>query len=105
MAPAPTAEPQIPRSISREDMAKLAIRRYEGRVCLVAAPGDLEEARADLRRETIFWVGTETPPAFNKGGSHLPAPGLVRTARCGYLFQLRPTLALPVLSDLLPGPP
>src|SRR6267378_3520371 len=36
MNPAATVELQIPRSISREDMAKLPIRRYEGKVCLVA---------------------------------------------------------------------
>jgi len=104
MDPAPTAEPQIPRSISREDMAKLAIRRYEGRVCLVAAPGDLEEARADLRQETIVGLDTETRPAFKKGESHLPALVQVATARAVYLFQLRRTEVFPVLADLLSEP-
>src|SRR5260221_10229936 len=64
MDPAPSVEPQIPRSISREDMAKLAIRRYEGRVRLVASPADLEQARSDLRQETILGLDTETPPAL-----------------------------------------
>ena len=41
MDPAAPAALQIARSISREDMAKLPIRRYEGRVCLVATPEDL----------------------------------------------------------------
>ena len=61
MNPSPPAELQdaIPRSISREDMAKLPIRRYEGRICLVATPGDLEEARADLKEETIVGFDTE----------------------------------------------
>jgi len=104
MDPAPTAEPQIPRSISREDMAKLAIRRYEGRVCLVAAPGDLEEARADLRQEAIVGLDTETRPAFKKGESHLPALVQVATARAVYLFQLRRTEVFPVLAELLSEP-
>ena len=54
MNPGASAELQdaIPRSISREDMAKLTIRRYEGRLCLVATPEDLEEARSDLRQES-----------------------------------------------------
>src|SRR5258706_19446 len=86
---APTAEPQIPRSISREDMAKLAIRRYEGRVCLVGTPEGLEGARADLRQEAIVGLDTETRPAFQKGESHLPALVQVATARAVYLFQLR----------------
>jgi hypothetical protein len=104
MDPAPTVEPQIPRSISREDMAKLAIRRYEGRVCLVAAPGDLEEALADLRQEAIVGLDTETRPAFKKGESHLPALVQVATARAVYLFQLRRTEVFPVLADLLSDP-
>ena len=101
MDPAPTVEPQIPRSISREDMAKLAIRRYEGRVRLVAAPGDLEEALADLRQEAIVGLDTETRPAFKKGESHLPALVQVATARAVYLFQLRRTEVHPLLAGLL----
>ena len=53
MDPAAPAALQIARAISREDMAKLAIRRYEGRICLVATPEDLEGARADLEQESI----------------------------------------------------
>jgi len=104
MDPAPTVEPQIPRSISREDMAKLAIRRYEGRVRLVASPEDLEEALADLRQEAIVGLDTETRPAFKKGESHLPALVQVATARAVYLFQLRRTEVFPVLAGLLSEP-
>src|SRR5260370_25445228 len=98
MAPAPTVEPQIPRSISREDMAKLAIRRYEGRVCLVTSPEDLEEARADLRQEAIVGLDTETRPAFKKRESHLPALVHVATAPAVYLFHLRRTELFPPLT-------
>jgi ribonuclease D len=103
MDPAPSAELQngIPRSISREDMAKLAIRRYEGRVCLVATPEDLEEARSDFRQENIVGLDTETRPAFKKGESHLPCLVQVATARAVYLFQLRRTEVFPLVADLL----
>src|SRR6266851_10345110 len=106
MDPSPPAELQseIARSISREDMAKLPIRRYEGRVCLVATPEDLEEARADLKQETIVGFDTETRPAFKKGESHLPALVQVATARAVYLFQLRRTEVHPVLAGLLSEP-
>ena len=106
MNPLPPAGLQdaIPRSISREDMAKLPIRRYEGRVCLVAAPQDLEEARSDLRQESIVGLDTETRPAFKKGESHLPALVQVATARAVYLFQLRRTEVHPVLAALLSEP-
>ncbi len=102
MDPSPAVEQNgIPRSISREDMAKLAIRRYEGRVRLVATPEDLEEARTDLRQENIVGLDTETRPAFKKGESHLPALVQVATARAVYLFQLRRTEVHPLLARLL----
>src|SRR6267143_4283373 len=85
-------------------MAKLPIRRYEGRICLVATPGNLEEARSDLRQETIVGLDTETRPAFKKGESHLPALVQVATARAVYLFQLRRTEVFPVLAELLSEP-
>ena len=101
MNPTATVDLQIPRSISREDMAKLAIRRYEGRICLVATPEDLEEARADLEQESIVGFDTETRPAFRTGESHLPALVQVATARAVYLFQLRRSEAHPLLAGLL----
>src|SRR6266581_2257125 len=106
MDPLPPAglQSEIPRSISREDMAKLPIRRYEGRVCLVATPGNLEEARSDLRQESITGFDTETRPAFKKGESHLPALVQVATARAVYLFQLRRTDVFPALAELLSEP-
>jgi ribonuclease D len=101
MDPVAPAALEIARAISREDMAKLPVRRYEGRVCLVATPGDLEEARSDLRQETIVGLDTETRPAFKKGESHLPCLVQVATARAVYLFQLRRTEVFTVLVDLL----
>ena len=104
MDPAAPAAPEIARAISREDMAKLPIRRYEGRVRLVAAPGDLADARSDLRQESIVGLDTETRPAFKKGESHLPALVQVATARAVYLFQLRRTEVHPLLAGLLSEP-
>lgn len=98
--PAATAE-KIPLSISREDMAKLAIRRYEGRLVLVATPEDLEEASGDLREESIVGLDTETRPAFKKGESHLPCLVQAATARAVYLFQLRRTEIIPAVAELL----
>src|SRR6266705_697721 len=106
MNPAAPAELQhdLARSISREDMAKLPIHRYEGRVCVVATPGNLEEARADLRRESVAGFDTETRPAFRKGERHLPALVQVATARAVYLFQLRRSEVHPLLAGLLSEP-
>jgi ribonuclease D len=106
MNPATSASLQdgIARSISREDMAKLPIRRYEGRVRMVATPQDVEEARSDFSEERVVGLDTETRPAFKKGVSHLPALVQVATARAVYLFQLRRSELHPVLAELLSDP-
>lgn len=106
MNPVPSVDLQseIARSISREDMAKLPILRYAGRVCVVATPQDLEEARSDLRSEPVVGLDTETRPAFRKGESHLPCLVQAATARAVYLFQLRRTEVHPALAELLSDP-
>ena len=106
MNPVSPVDPQseIARLISRGDMAKLPILRYAGRVCVVATPEDLEEARSDLRSEAVVGLDTETRPAFKKGESHLPCLVQAATARAVYLFQLRRTEVFPVLEELLADP-
>jgi len=95
------AQNKIARSISREDMAKLPIRRYAGRVCVVATPQDLGEARSDLLAEAVVGLDTETRPAFRKGESYLPCLVQAATARAVYLFQLRRTEVFPVRAELV----
>lgn len=91
----------IARAISREDMAELPMRRYEGRVCLVATPHDLERALADIREESVVGFDTETRPAFRRGESYLPCLAQVATERAVYLFSLRRPDVYAVLSELL----
>lgn len=100
-APASGKPHGLPRTISREDMAELPIRRYQGKVIVVATREELDEAQADLRQETVVGLDTETRPAFRKGESHLPCLVQAATARAVYLFQLRRTEAHPVLAALL----
>jgi ribonuclease D len=97
-----TAAPEtIARTISREDLAELPIRRYEGRVRVVATEEELQEARSDLRQEAVVGLDTETRPAFRKGESHLPCLVQAATARAVYLFQLRRTEVFPALAEFL----
>jgi ribonuclease D len=91
-------------AISREDMANLPIRRYEGKVCLVATPHDLAHALADIRQERVVGFDTETRPAFTKGESYLPCLAQVATARAVYLFQFRELDIFPALAELLASP-
>lgn len=100
------SQAQLParRSISREEMAELPVRRYEGEVCLVTTRQELERARDDIRQETVTGLDTETRPAFRKGESYPPALVQVATARAVYLFQLSRPDVLPVVAELLTNP-
>ena len=94
----------IARSISREDMANLPIRRYEGEIRMVETGEDLESALADLRSERVVGLDTETRPAFRKGESYPPALLQAATARAVYLFRLSGADAYPALAELLESP-
>ena len=89
------------RGISREDLASLPIRRYEGTVSLVATAKELEQARVDFRQERVVGFDTETRPSFRKGESHLPCLVQAATARAVYLFQLSRLEVFPALVELL----
>jgi len=91
-------------SISREGIANLPIRRYEGKVSLVATLRDLEQARADIRQERVVGLDTETRPSFTKGESYLPCLVQAATARAVYLFQLQRLDIFPALVELLAKP-
>ncbi|HEY9446699.1 MAG TPA: 3'-5' exonuclease [Burkholderiales bacterium] len=89
------------RAISREEIADLPISRYEGDVCLVATPEDVDRAAADIRAERVIGFDTETRPAFRKGEVYLPALAQVATARAVYLFQLHRVEGHAVLAEML----
>ena len=88
-------------SISREDMANLPIRRYEGEVRVAAAARDFDDAAADIRRENVVGLDTETRPSFRKGESYPPCLVQVATARTVWLFQLAAVEAFPIVAELL----
>jgi ribonuclease D len=87
--PAPALSPETARSISREEMIELPIRRYEGPVRLVAALPDLERAMQDISRESVIGFDIETRPAFRPGESYLPSLVQFATAGAVYLLQVQ----------------
>jgi len=92
------------RIISKEALAELPIRRYEGRVSLVETPQELADAREDLRQERVVGLDTETRPSFRKGETYLPCLVQAATARAVYLFQLNRLDVFPALAELLAKP-
>jgi ribonuclease D len=95
---------ELRRTISREEINELPVRRYEGEVCVVASPAELERALADIRAERAVGFDTETRPAFRKGESHLPALVQVATARAVHLFLLQRLDCSAALTELLAAP-
>lgn len=91
-------------SITREEIADLPIRRYQGAIHLVASAEDLTAAMDDIRRETVVGLDTETRPAFTKGENHLPCLVQVATARAVHLFQLQRLDCSLALTELLENP-
>jgi ribonuclease D len=92
---------ELLRSVSREEINALPIRRYEGEVRVVSAPHDLAPALTDILQETVVGFDTETRPSFRVGESHPPSLAQVATARAVYLFQVqRRELAAPVAQML-----
>jgi ribonuclease D len=81
--------PELQRHVSREEVNALPIRRYEGPVSVIAAPGDVAPAMHDILQERLVGFDTETRPAFRPGESYPPSLAQVATARAVYLFQVR----------------
>jgi len=71
--------------ITKEALAALPIRRYEGRVVL----NDAKELLEDIDKETLVGFDTETRPAFKPGQSYLPSLVQIATARAVYLLQVQ----------------
>jgi ribonuclease D len=92
---------ELLRTISRDEVVALPIRRYEGETIVVASPTELERAREDFAQETVVGLDTETRPAFRKGESYTPSLVQVATAKAVYLFQIQQQDSSSVLKDLL----
>jgi ribonuclease D len=94
----------LARAISKEEIADLPIGGYEGDICLVRTPDDLERAREDFSQEQFVGFDTETRPSFRKGDSHPPCLIQAATARTVYLFRLREPVDFQVPGELVASP-
>jgi ribonuclease D len=93
------------RSISRDEINALPIRRWEGEVRVLASAEEAARALAEIREETVTGFDTETRPAFRPGESYLPSLAQIATARAVYLFPLGSReMAAAVAEVLAAGP-
>lgn len=91
----------MPKSISREALNELPVRRYEGPVHFVDTPALLHAARTDILAERALGFDTETRPAFRKGESYLPSIAQVATAKGVHIFPLRYPDTHELLAEML----
>lgn len=96
-----TLPAELNRTISRDEVVALPIRRYEGETIVVASLDALERAREDFAQETVVGLDTETRPAFRKGESYAPSLVQVATAQAVYLFQIQQQDSSALLRELL----
>jgi len=87
-------------SISREELAGLPIRRYEGEVRLLESAERLAHEADAIRRESVLGFDTETRPAFRKGESY--APSLVQLAgeAVVWIFQIQRADFSPLIREI-----
>jgi ribonuclease D len=93
------------RSISRDEVNALPIRRWEGEVRVVTSAEEAARALAEIRDETVTGFDTETRPAFRPGESYPPSLAQFATARAVYLFQLRSRAVAAAVAEVLAAEP
>ena len=92
------------KTITSEEIAQLAIRKYEGTIHLVASVQELKGAMGQIHREQVVGFDTETKPAFRKGQAHLPCLVQIATVSAVYLFQLKRMAFSGALVEVLENP-
>jgi ribonuclease D len=93
------------RSISRDEVNALPIRRWEGEVRVVTSAEEAARALAEIRDETVTGFDTETRPAFRPGESYPPSLAQFATARAVYLFHLRSRAVAAAVAEVLAAEP
>lgn len=94
----------FPRSISKDEIKELPIKRFEGEIILIDKAEDAISAFEEISKEKIIGIDTETKPAFKKGVFHKTA--LIQVAITGkvFLFRLNKIGFPSALAKLLANP-
>jgi len=100
----PMEESPFQRTISKEQINHLPLRRYHGTIHLIYKDSQVEAAVNALKRESILGFDTETRPSFKKGQSYPTALVQFAGAKAAYLFQLRNLKTLDGLAALCSNP-
>lgn len=74
--------------ISNEDLNKMALAQFPGRIVIIDTADKAEEALARLKSEKIVGIDTETRPSFKRGVVYKVSLMQIATEDTAYLFRL-----------------
>lgn len=93
-----------PVSISRDEINRLPLFKYEGQIHLIQTDSQAAVAVSALRQERVLGFDIETRPTFQKGESYPPALLQLAGSSAVYVFQLLQLQDLTWFSDLFSNP-
>ena len=91
----------IAKSITKENLNKLPIRSFEGKIHIVDNDEKVDEAVIFLLNQKVIGFDTETKPVFKKGQTNGVAILQLSTANDAFIFKLKKTQLPNSLTDIL----
>ncbi|MGF1677689.1 MAG: 3'-5' exonuclease [Candidatus Methylacidiphilales bacterium] len=79
----------LPLTINKEDLQKLPLLAFDGRIHLPRAEADIRSALESLSQSRLVGFDTETRPSFRKGQVYSPSLIQFSTETDAYLFQIK----------------
>lgn len=87
--------------ISKEEINKLPVATFTGKITVVDESSKVESSIAELRKNDIVGIDTETKPSFIKGVSHKVSLLQIATPEQCFLFRLNRIGFPKALADFL----
>lgn len=94
----------FPRSITKDAIKELPIKRFEGEIILIDKQENAQEAFDEIALEKVIGIDTETKPAFKKGVFYKTALIQIATTHKVFLFRLNVIGFPKALAELLSNP-
>ncbi len=86
--------------ISKEEVMKLSVGRYEGKITCIDNRNALFKSLSDIKKQRILGFDTETKPSFKKGNRNLVALIQLATERHTWLIRLNRLGYVPELWEI-----
>lgn len=94
----------LPSRISKEEINRLPLIRFGGKIHVIRDSAGLRFAAKNLRSRKVIGFDVESKPTFRKGDSHPVALLQLATATDAFLIQLSPIKDLGPIREVLEDP-